>query len=182
MDNSLITLYTLKESFEISLSIDNYGILDGKTSIFSVEGSASFNFLVIKSTGIFIITASGYDMIEAKSNQFVITAPNLGRIEINPNTTLLSPFFTLALRFTLYSTGNYIWKVASTININPSLYLGGDLSVSTSNGTCFAYVYGLKSGNLLITAKAGSVSESIRISFVSNILKITILSNDVISN
>lgn len=180
MDHFLINSCPLSESFEISLSIDNYGVLDGKTSMASVKGIANFNFINIKSTGTFIITASGYDMMEARSSQFVITASNLGRIEISPNITLLSPFFTLELRFSLYSTGNYIWNVASTIDLSPSLYLGGNLSVSTTNGTCFAYVYGLRSGILLITAKVGSVSESISINFVANILKIEILSIGVI--
>lgn len=145
----------------------------------SSGSTATFTSLSIKSSGTFIITASSSDMLDGSYSSLTITAAGIGSLSLSVNDSNPSAFFTFRLKIEIFSDAGNIWTSSSSVDISPTSKLGGDLSVSTSNGTCYAYIYALISGPLDITAKVGTVSKVISITVSKDVLLISLDSDAV---
>ena len=118
-------------------------------------------------------------MLDGSYSSLTITAAGIGSLSLSVNDSNPSAFFTFRLKIEIFSDAGNIWTSSSSVDISPTSKLGGDLSVSTSNGTCYAYIYALISGPLDITAKVGTVSKVISITVSKDVLLISLDSDAV---
>ena len=126
------------------------------------------------------MTASSDDMLDGTYNSLTITAAEIADLSLSVSNLTPSAFFTFELKIVILSGAGNVWTSSSTVDISPSSKLGGELSVSTTSGTCYAYIYSLISGPLDITAQVGTVIKIISINVLQDMLKMTLDSNTVL--
>lgn len=128
--------------------------------------------------------ASSPGLISGTSSSFTIIAKALTSISLTSDNSSPSVYFSFGLSCKLYDQSLNLWTTSSTVAItsNPSIIAGNTLSTTTATGSADFSVYSTASGSVTIYCKSGTVTGSLTLTILQDLIKINSVTPNVIYN
>ena len=172
-------LVGISDEFAISIELGPNGAIFGQVLISTVEKVAKFNGLQIKSSGKFYIKASCGECNDELSEDFDVIDIALDHLVVDSENSSPSAYFYVTFTIHLRDQADDSWLSDTLVVLEDSNLFHGTSSNTASQGFTTFTVYFFNSGNIELTAKAGSVEKKAQINVLKNLLKIVEISQTV---
>lgn len=164
-------------AFSLSPSGSLTGTLTGSTSNLQLKIS---NFKV-STSGTYNLVAAGNGLISGNSESFTIAAKVLSEISITSDHDSPSCYFSFKITCKLYDQSVNLWDASSLVSVtsSPGVISGNSLTATVTSGIADFNVYASATGSVTVYCKSGSVTGSLTLDILQDLIKINSVSPDV---